>query len=392
MSDQSFRYISPELRVYQGDTVFANLRTELNRAGCRRAFLIHSRSIGESAAFGRLRHELGDLLCGASAAVKAGSPVDSVMTMAEHLREASADGVIAIGGGSAIVTARAASVVLAEGQHPEVLSTKRAPDGTLTSPRLRAHKLPQFVIPTVPTTAIARAGSALHEPSTRRRLALFDPQTRARAIFVHPELLATAPAALVFNAALHAFCSGIETLESPAIDPYSEAWLLHGTRLLSAQLRAMKAGRKAPDRAALVTGAILTGRGADATGGGLLSALTHAICSRFDEPNGWVAATLLPDCMRFNEAFTVSRSDAMHAVLSPDTTNGDARRPADLAEQFLDRLGVSDRPRIAQMNEEQIREVADLALIDWFSKINPRPVNEPAPVIELLHNLMGRQS
>ena len=56
----------------------------------------------------------------------------------------------------------------------------------LHSPKLLAPKLPQFIVPTTPTTAMVKAGSAVFDPATGERLALFDPKTRAHAIFIDP--------------------------------------------------------------------------------------------------------------------------------------------------------------------------------------------------------------
>jgi alcohol dehydrogenase class IV len=99
-----------------------------------------------------------------------------------------------------MVTARAATIVLAEGEDQARLSTSRDASGRMHSPKLRAAKLPQFVVPTTPTTAIVKAGCAVFDPTAGRRLALFDPKTRAQAIFVHPDLVASAPDDLVTSA------------------------------------------------------------------------------------------------------------------------------------------------------------------------------------------------
>ena len=59
------------------------------------------------------------------------------------------------------------------------LCTTRGPDGRLSSPKLLAPKIPNWVVPSTPITAYAKAGTAVRDPDTDERLALFDPKTRA---------------------------------------------------------------------------------------------------------------------------------------------------------------------------------------------------------------------
>ena len=298
MLAQSFRYIGPELRVFAGPDVTNDLVREIVRTRCRRVFLIHSRSLGHCVALNTIRNALGELLVAQSDAVDAGSPVDSVLAMAEHLGRCAADSVVVVGGGSAIVTARAASIVMAEQRRPEMLCTVRSDDGSFHTPKLLAPKLAQFVVPTTPTTAMAKAGSAVHDPTDGRRFALFDPKMRARAILLQQDFFDTAPKAMHVNAALHALSSAIETLQSPQIDPVSESMLLHSVRLVTDGLASVARGDTLSSALLnLAYAAVMCGRGTDAAGGGVMSALTHAVCANTPAGNGVVSAILLPHCM-----------------------------------------------------------------------------------------------
>ena len=115
--------------------------------------MICGRTIGRSDALGSLKDALGGLVAGVTTSAREHSPVSGVIEAVDFLRQAEADAVIAIGGGSAAVTARAATVLLAENKPIAELSTRRSPDGKFESPRLNAPKLPQFVVPTTPSTA-----------------------------------------------------------------------------------------------------------------------------------------------------------------------------------------------------------------------------------------------
>ena len=76
-------------------------------------------------------------------------------------RKAAADVIIAVGGGSAVCTARAITIMLAEEGSYQDLSTKHIDGKGLTTPRLNQPKLPNILILTTPTTAADRAGVAV---------------------------------------------------------------------------------------------------------------------------------------------------------------------------------------------------------------------------------------
>src|SRR5690606_11113979 len=176
-------------------------------------------------AMGLERSALGDLCVAVLPIVRAHSQLPDVEHTARELRRLEADAVIALGGGSAIVTARAARSLAAEGNDARRHCTSRDAQGRLRSPRLDAPKLPQFVIPATPTTAIVKAGSAVLDPADGSRLALFDPKTRAQAVFIDPYLVGTPGHELVASAALNTLAGAVEGLSSRAGDPMSDAYL-----------------------------------------------------------------------------------------------------------------------------------------------------------------------
>ena len=72
---------------------------------------------------------MGDRCAGVFTGVRAHSPVPSVAAAAEELKRLQADAVIAVGGGSAIVTARAASILAAENRDVRELCTTQDAKG-----------------------------------------------------------------------------------------------------------------------------------------------------------------------------------------------------------------------------------------------------------------------
>jgi len=380
-SPLSYQHIEPELRVFHGGDSLAALKRELERSGCRRAVVVCGRTMSRSEALVSLQHAVGALFAGVTSAAREHSPVSGVEEAARFLQDKQADAVIAVGGGSAAVTARAAAIVLGEKRPLAELCTRRLADGRFDSPRLNAPKLPQFVVPTTPSTAFVKAGSAVHDENGER-LALFDPKTRAKAIFVHPEFVRTAPPELALTATLNAFANAVEALESPKCDPLSEALLMHALRLINANVHALSSGELAV-RERLVVGAILCGRGTEQGGTGLASVLAHAIGRRSHVANGIVNAIVLPHTMRYNAPVTLDRGLTIIDALehqSPD----DATEASAVVQRVLGRLPVPGSLREIGIAREDLGAIADAAMSDWFISRNARPVPNVGTLLEML--------
>jgi alcohol dehydrogenase len=380
----SFDYVAAELRLYSGQHSLDALVRELKRNGCQRAVAVSGQSVARSDAMDLLRAALGPVLVGESRSVKANSPVPAVEETARVLEELAADAVIAIGGGSAAVTARAASILLAEKRPVQELCTRRLPGGEFESPRLAAAKLSQFVVPTTPSTAFAKAGSAVHDPQTGRRMALFDPKTRAKGVFLHPEFLRSAPSDLVQSASLNTLSNAVEALESPRCDPFSEAMLLQALRLTSWHLPHLSDGEDEA-RGNLAIAAVLCGRGTEQSGGGLASVLAHAIGHRSHAANGLVNAIVLPHTTRFNRPQTEHRAARIAESLRFTTNiSTDNTEVADVLDAFIEALLVPRRLREIGVARADLCDIANAAMSDWFIKRNPRPVSGADEVLSIL--------
>ena len=369
----SFQHLAAPQRVFCGAGSLDALSRELDRLRCRRAVIVCGASLARDGhALARVREALGTRHAGVVAGAAEHSPVPAVLEVARELQGIQADAVVAVGGGSAIVTARAASIVLAEGPDVHRLCTQRGEDGQWVSPRLAQPKLPQFVVPTTPTTACVKAGSAVLDVNMGQRLALFDPKTRAQALFVDPELVATAPAPLVLSASMNTLAMAVEGLESLQAHAFSDALLMQSLRLLSEYLPVADTPAA---RCQLVLAAALCGQGTDFGGAGLASVLGHALGHSQGVANGLVNAVVLPHTMRFNAPATARGAPQVAIAL------GAASHPAPGAEEaiarvetLLDTLGLPRRLRDLGVSSSALPDVAGKAIGDWFLQRNPRPV------------------
>jgi alcohol dehydrogenase class IV len=372
-----FRHVTPAYRTFCGDKALDALPGELDRVGSSRALIVGGPWLVGTEALDRVEAALGSRLVGRFDDVEEHSPIPAVEKARRLLEETQADAVIAVGGGSSIVTARAASILLAEGKDVRDLCTQRGADGRLTSPKLLAPKIPNWVVPSTPITAYAKAGSAVRDPDTDERLALFDPKTRAQGVFLDPTVALTAPAGLASAAALNAFSMAVECIEAGVDDPLADALLIHALRMLAEWLPRLQAEPEdAEPRLRLMLAALLCGQGSDYVGGGLAQALSHAAGPRSSVSNGVVEALLLPHTMRFNVPVTGPRLGLIADALDGGSTGQGApeERAVAAVERMLGSLDVPARLRDVGVEREALPEIVEAAIDDWSITRVPRAV------------------
>lgn len=384
---RSFRHIAAPLRLFQGSDSLGQLGSELERVNSRRALIFCGSSLGrKGSALDLIRAAMGDRCVGVYTGVHAHSPSPSVEAAARELKRLEADAVVAVGGGSAVVTARAASILIAENADARSLCTSRDETGQLRSPKLLAPKLPQLVIPTTPTTATVKAGSAVLDPVDGKRLALFDPKTRARAVFIHPELIKSPPRELVVSASLNTLAMAVEGLMSRSGDPISDALLMHALRLLALHLPSAALTDDLAARAELMLASVLCGQGTDYTGAGITIPLGHAISARFEIDNGVVNAILMPYALRFNAEAAkpglqklATSLGLLRAEREPLVTT-----VIKALEAIFRELGIPRRLRDVGVSREALSDMAAVSMEDWFVRDNPRPLRGVAELEQVL--------
>ena len=233
ISVNPFRHVAYPVRVYAGDDAISNLKREVDRLGVKRPFVVCGQSVARRTnLLGRVADALGGEPAGVFDGVQTGSPEAAVQEGSRMAREADADGVIAVGGGSAVVTARAIIIMLAEGGTPQDHATKYPPGRPPVSPRLMRPKLPNILVLTTPTTAATRAGTAIIDGETGHGLEMFDPKTRPASVIWDTEALMTAPSELCISASGSLFSGVVSALQAPLLNTMATADLLAALGLL----------------------------------------------------------------------------------------------------------------------------------------------------------------
>jgi alcohol dehydrogenase class IV len=390
-----FRHVSYPLRVHAGTNAISSLGSEVSRLGAHRPFVVCGQSVARRTdLLDRITEGLGAVPVGVFEGVQAGSPEAAVQEGVRMARDADADVIIAVGGGSAVVTARAIIIMLAEGGIPQDHGTKYPPGQPPVSPRLMRPKLPNILVLTTPTTAATRAGTAIIDGETGHRLEMFDPKTRPAAVIWDTDALLTASSDLCISASGSLFSGVVSALQAPVLNAMATADLLAALGLLVENLPAVrKNSGDGEARVSLCVASFMYNRawdtGASGSALGVVSALAHSLDTRYPEcGHGEAYSITTAPGMRFNRTHNVSGqariADAL-GVREPGA--GDdvaAESAADAIAGFFEAIGLPGALRDVGVPAEGISEIAEDAMTDFGLHRNIRPVSDVSELERVL--------
>jgi maleylacetate reductase len=277
-------------------------------------------------------------------------PSERIPEAASAVGASSADALVALGGGSAIDTAKAVS----------------AETG-----------LPLVSIPTTYSGAEWTTFYGVRDPD--RRLRGGGAGSHSAGIVYEPRLTLTLPRAETVGTALNALAHCAEALYVEVRTPKSDHEALAGARLIAKWLpRVVEAPGDLEARTGLLRGACHAGA---ALGGSTLAlghALAQALGGRYGLPHGALNALTLPPALRFNEPVAAAAISRLAGALGTDDAAGKVEE--------LARLGGFERLRDLGVPEEAPVELADAVAARPGAKANPRPVT-PADAEQLLRSI-----
>ncbi|MBN3005806.1 alcohol dehydrogenase class IV [Chromobacterium alkanivorans] len=222
-------------------------------------------------------------------------------------RDGRHDGVVAVGGGSALDVGKA--IALMSGQKRPLWDFEDVGDNWLRVD-------PAGVAPTlaVPTTAgtgseVGRASLIIDE-AAHRKVIIFHPAMLPKLVLADPELTVGLPPALTAATGVDALVHNLEAFCSPFYHPIAQGVALEGMRLAHDWLPAAHAdGGNLEARAQMLSCSIM-GATAFQKGLGGVHALAHPIGAVFDTHHGLANAVLLPYVLVRNRPAIAERLSA----------------------------------------------------------------------------------
>ena len=367
----------PQERVHFGKAVREALGAEIDRLGARRVFIATSRTLrNESGAISLLATTLGPKCVAIFDGIAEHSQLATVMDAVNVAREAKADVLVGVGGGTIIDGLKVAQFALSE--------DIRTLDELIARARSRPTKpnaIRQIAIPTTLSGAEVTQFGGGTDTARGVKLGFGAPQLVPQAVIYDPALGSLTPEWLWLSSALRGVDHCCEGFLAKNVTAVYEAGLLRALSLFATSLRQTK---KAPDdlfaRLDSQMAAYMACSNFARTGSGASHGIGYILGGRYGVHHGYSSCVMLPHVLRWNAHTTADRQKQLSAaLLRPNMSAGDA-----VAELIAD-LGLPSRLRDVGIKQDQLAAIAEEAAKNPVVQSNPRPITS-ADVIQLLQS------
>jgi maleylacetate reductase len=375
-------------RVVYGKPAGAAVLAEAERLGAKRVFVTTSKSVAQSPLLADVVSALGNRHAGTYAGMTAHSPRPCVIEGARLAREAEADLVVSVGGGSAIDATKVMLIALWQSvtriEDLDAYRAGRPKDGA--APPSQAIKPPagairMIAVPTTLSAAEFNAFAGITDPRYGIKESFGHPLIVPQVIVLDPAATLATPMDLMLSTGLKAVDHAVERLCSQQAHPFVIGTAVEALKLL---VRALPAHKAKPDnmetRLDLQFGMWLAiGAGTSGVGVGASHGIGHVLGAACHVPHGHTSCVMLPSVLRWNLPANADRQKRVsEAFGKPDT-------PADeLVAGLVTALGLPRRLADVGVAKERFQEIAEKSMHDRAVLNNPRPIKEPAQVMEIL--------
>jgi alcohol dehydrogenase class IV len=307
-------------------------------------------------------------------AVSSNPREEDVLSALDLYRGAGADGLIALGGGSAIDAAKAVRLLVA---HEGTIADYDFLRGGMK--RIVNALPPLLAVPTTAGTGSEVSRGALvitRRGDVVRKTVIASPRLVPSLALLDPELTVGLPARMTAGTGIDALSHAVEEHLSPRYHPVVDAIALRAAGMIAAALpRAFREPADLEARADMLLAAMMGGIGFE-KGLGAIHSLSHAIGALHDLHHGTLNAVIQPAALEFNRAHTrpgalreLATAVGIHAATDEDALE----RVVDWLRGLNAELGIPPRLRDLKDIARDREEILARALDDHCHRTNPRP-------------------
>ncbi|WP_129670450.1 iron-containing alcohol dehydrogenase [Candidatus Chloroploca sp. Khr17] len=311
------------------------------------------------------------------------SSVRVVMQGAQAVRDAEADVLIAIGGGSPIDTAKGIRIVATMGG--DILDYEGY---NVLTERL----MPLIAIPTTAGTGSEVTSIAVILNEDEHRKIIYS----SRYIYpdlalLDPELTLTMPPRLTAATGMDALSHAIETFVSTDNNPFSDSLALAAIDLIATHLRdAVNDGTNLEARGHMLIAACMAGIACSNSFFGVIHAISHAVGAMFPVHHGTLNALVMPYGMQFNSVVAPERYVRIAHAMG---VNAGGRSDEEVIADGINAVrtlavdcGLPTRLRDVDVPESALPELAAFSVVEPAIFNNPRVATEEE-LLDLLREM-----
>lgn len=356
---------------HHGAGAVQNIVPELTARGYKKAFVCTDPDLLK---FG-VAQKVTDLLDQAHFAyevfsdVKANPTIENVQSGVKAFQESGADCIVAIGGGSAMDTAKAIGIIV---KNPEFADV-RSLEGVAPT---KNHAVFTIAVPTTAGTAAeVTINYVITDVEKKRKFVCVDVNDIPEIAVVDPDMMSSMPKGLTAATGMDALTHAIEGYITKGACAISDMFHLEAIRLISQNLRAAVNNEPA-GREGMALGQYIAGMGFSNVGLGIVHSMAHGLSALYDTPHGVACAIILPTGLEYNKSVAGGRYRAIGRAMGVAGIDGMSEAEAVEAtiaavKQLSADVGI---PAGLQgiLKEEDVQFLSESAFADACCPGNPR--------------------
>ena len=359
---------------YHGKGAIQEVPGEIQRRGLIKAFVASDPDLVK---FG-VTSKVTDLLDEAGIAwelfseIKPNPTIKNVQDGVAAFKASGADCIVAVGGGSAMDTAKGIGIIATNPEFADVVSLEGV------APTKNHAVFTIAVATTAGTAAEVTINYVITDVERERKFVCVDVNDIPDVAVVDPDMMATMPAGLTAATGMDALTHAIEGYTTAGAWQLSDMFHLEAIRTIAKSLRAAyaeaKSGEPGEGREGMALGQYIAGMGFSNVGLGIDHAMAHTLSAHYDTPHGVACAMLLPIAMEYNKPVVAERLAVIAEAMGVDTTGMSTDEAADAAIVAVKQLSQDvNIPKTCDgLVEADLDQLASDALADACYPGNPR--------------------
>lgn len=302
--------------------------------------------------------------------VKANPTIGNVQEGVSVCEKAGADVLVAVGGGSAIDTAKAIGIIRANPEHADV----RSLEGAVVT---KNKSLPIIAVATTAGTAAeVTINYVITDEEKKRKFVCVDPHDIPVVAVVDPDMMSSMPKGLTAATGMDALTHAIEGYITRGAWEMTDMLHLKAIEVISRSLR-NAVNNENQGREGMALGQYIAGMGFSNVGLGIVHSMAHPLGAVYDTPHGVANAIILPTVMEYNADATGDKycniAKAMGVTGVENMSQEEYRKAAvDAVKKLSSDVGIPARLSEVGVKEEDIDFLADSAMADACTPGNPK--------------------
>jgi maleylacetate reductase len=359
---------------------------QVDRLGATHVFLMVSNTLNRTTVeIDKVRRALGNRCVGSFDRMPAHTPRAAVIEATEAARTAQADLIVTIGGGSITDGAKAVQMCLSNDiRSPEAIDMLRSvtrPDGIVGPARMNPPRIRQISVPTTLSGGEFSAIAGVTDERTKVKELLRHPRIVPSAVVLDPAITVHTPEWLWLSTGIRAVDHCVEGVCSNEANAFGDAQALKGLALLSSGLPRVKA--ESNDLAARLDCQMGTWLSMGPLASGVPMGASHGIGyvlgAEFGVPHGHTSCVMLPAVMRWNKPVNGDRQALISIAMSQSGSDA-----GEVLDGLIRGLGMPRSLGAVKIGRDSFHRIAVQALATPWVPRNPRPIDGPAQVLEIL--------